>query len=198
MHEIVRDVNGVGLELLGEDFVIEIDQGLVAGVVARHHAGRGCWVNVVRKCKDAHACGGIGILHGPARKKVIAHLHAGFNRPLGNLEKRHIAATLIDVMLRGENLGARRNKADGQVLDELAPATAEESPPGIVRCRDDERCGTFLQVRYLFAPHAHLECGTTLDMPRPELPPLWRANHPPAALHRNLKRSVALMDFHVN
>jgi hypothetical protein len=135
---------------------------------------------------------------GQAREKVIAHLHAGFNRPLGNLEKRHIAATLIDVVLRRQDFGAGWDKAHGHVLDELALATSEESPPGIVPGRYDQSCRTFLQVGYFFAPYAGPECGTALDMPRPEPPPPRRANRPPATLHWNLKHSAALLDFHHN
>ena len=125
-------VNGVRMEFLGKNLVAEAYLALIPRIVASDNVGNGRGIGVVGVGKEAKPDFGLRFFHRETGKEVAAHLHAGFRGAGRNLEDRHIAAALIDVMLRGHHLNLRGRKAHGQVQVRLALPAAEKASPGIV------------------------------------------------------------------
>ena len=168
-------VDGVRMEFLGKDLVVEAGQGFVTGIVASHNVRDRGRINVVRISKNAQAGFRLGFLHRKTGKEVVAHLDAGLGGSRRNLKDRHIAAALIDVMLRGQHLDLRRHEPHRQVQHHFAAPTPEKAPPGIVEGRDAHGRVTLLQRRNHLAAHQNRPSGGAHGACGPELPPAMRA-----------------------
>src|ERR1035438_8286501 len=94
--------------------------------------------------KKAQARFRMGIVHGKTGEEGVAYSDARLCSPRRYFKDHHVAAALVDVVLRGQYFHLRRSKSYGQIQHCFPLPPTEKASPGIVAGRDvDGRTALF-------------------------------------------------------